>query len=156
MRMDTPQHPLEILDHPVESMLKCRPPADQDIVMPRAHCSGLDLPHDFTQAPANPVSLDRRTDLTRHSEADAHGSAIPPLANLQHEGGCGCLGSACGSQEIPAVPQSLHGDAGLPRETHALSRLRPRERRAATTLRPPLVAMRARKPCRRLRTSLLG
>jgi len=38
----------------------------------------------------------------------------------------------------------------------ALSRLRPRARRAATTLRPPLVAMRARKPWRRLRTRLLG
>src|SRR6185437_457604 len=39
---------------------------------------------------------------------------------------------------------------------HALRRLRPWERRAATTLRPPLVAIRARKPWRRLRTSLLG
>jgi hypothetical protein len=38
----------------------------------------------------------------------------------------------------------------------AESRLRPRARRAAMTLRPPFVAMRARKPCRRLRTSLLG
>jgi len=38
----------------------------------------------------------------------------------------------------------------------AESRLRPRERRAAMTLRPPFVAMRVRKPCRRLRTSLLG
>jgi hypothetical protein len=35
-------------------------------------------------------------------------------------------------------------------------RLRPRARRAAITLRPPTVAMRARKPCRRLRTILLG
>jgi hypothetical protein len=39
---------------------------------------------------------------------------------------------------------------------HALSRLRPRARRAAITLRPPFFAMRARKPWRRLRTSLLG
>ena len=38
----------------------------------------------------------------------------------------------------------------------ALSRLRPRERRAAKTLRPPLVAIRVRKPWRRLRTNLLG
>lgn len=35
-------------------------------------------------------------------------------------------------------------------------RLRPRALRAAITLRPPTVAMRARKPWRRLRTSLLG
>ena len=38
----------------------------------------------------------------------------------------------------------------------AVSFLRPRARRALITLRPPVVAMRARKPCRRLRTSLLG
>ena len=35
-------------------------------------------------------------------------------------------------------------------------RLRPRARRAFRTLRPPTVSMRARNPCRRLRTSLLG
>ena len=39
---------------------------------------------------------------------------------------------------------------------YALSRLRPRARRAAITLRPPAVAMRERNPWRRLRTSLLG
>ena len=35
-------------------------------------------------------------------------------------------------------------------------RLRPRARRRAMTLRPPVVAMRERKPCRRLRTSFEG
>ena len=39
---------------------------------------------------------------------------------------------------------------------HADRRLRPLARRRATTLRPPVVAIRLRKPCRRLRTSLLG
>jgi hypothetical protein len=34
--------------------------------------------------------------------------------------------------------------------------LRPRARRAASTLRPPTVAVRARKPWRRARTSRLG
>jgi hypothetical protein len=34
--------------------------------------------------------------------------------------------------------------------------LRPFARRAASTRRPATVAIRARKPCRRLRTSLLG
>jgi hypothetical protein len=41
-------------------------------------------------------------------------------------------------------------------DCQALRRLRPCARRAAMPLRPPLVAMRARKPCRRLSTSLLG
>jgi hypothetical protein len=39
---------------------------------------------------------------------------------------------------------------------HADSRLRPRTRRVAIILRPPTVAIRARNPCRRLRTILLG
>lgn len=38
----------------------------------------------------------------------------------------------------------------------ALRRARPLARRALRTLRPPLVAMRARNPCTRLRLSLLG
>jgi hypothetical protein len=42
------------------------------------------------------------------------------------------------------------------RINQAESFLRPRARRAASTLRPPTVAERARKPWRRLRTSLLG
>ena len=41
-------------------------------------------------------------------------------------------------------------------QRQAESRLRPIARRFDSTLRPPTVAVRARKPCRRLRTSLLG
>jgi hypothetical protein len=41
-------------------------------------------------------------------------------------------------------------------DLQADKRLRPRARRAAMTLRPPTVAIRARNPCRRLRTILLG
>jgi hypothetical protein len=57
-----------------------------------------------------------------------------------------------------SVPTGRYRSGGLTGEAgvQALSRLRPRARRAAITLRPPLVAMRARKPCRRFRTSLLG
>ena len=47
------------------------------------------------------------------------------------------------------------GEQGAKR-AQADSRLRPFARRAASTRRPATVDMRARKPCRRLRTSLLG
>jgi hypothetical protein len=40
--------------------------------------------------------------------------------------------------------------------TQALRRARPFDRRALRILRPPLVLIRARKPCTRLRLSLLG
>ena len=46
--------------------------------------------------------------------------------------------------------------AGRRPSDQAESFLRPRARRAFSTLRPPTVSIRARKPCRRLRTSLLG
>jgi len=48
------------------------------------------------------------------------------------------------------------GADALFRNFHAESRVRPRARRLAITLRPPALAIRARNPCRRLRTSLLG
>ena len=56
--------------------------------------------------------------------------------------------------EIPRTGQAvpaLHGPSA-----QAERRLRPLRRRLAITLRPPTVAIRDRKPCRRLRTSLLG
>ena len=65
------------------------------------------------------------------------------------------LAAAKGAR-VPAGPFMLQvrkrGDAAR----QADSRLRPRARRALSTLRPPFVARRARKPWRRLRTSLLG
>ena len=44
-----------------------------------------------------------------------------------------------------AVPLHRYAQAGAARG-HALSRLRPRARRALSTLRPPVVAIRVRKP----------
>ena len=49
-----------------------------------------------------------------------------------------------GASSLPLIYLTRNDPARLPDQ--ALSRLRPRRRRAATTLRPPLVAMRARKP----------
>ena len=75
-------------------------------------------------------------------------TAIVSLAPLQHESGGRHPGCARGGQEVGALPEPLHEDAAgrAAARIQALSRLRPRARRAATTLRPPLVAMRARKP----------
>jgi hypothetical protein len=56
----------------------------------------------------------------------------------------------------PALVEAMASMQGRPGVYQALRLLRPRARRAAMTLRPPLVAMRERNPWRRLRTSLLG
>ena len=50
------------------------------------------------------------------------------------------------TQPIPSAPPGTAMPQTQPGGAQALSRLRPRARRAASTLRPPLVAMRARKP----------
>ena len=61
---------------------------------------------------------------------------------------------------VPEYGVRVAGPAGEPAGGHerdqADRRLRPRARRAAITFWPPFVAMRARNPWRRLRTSLLG
>jgi len=59
-------------------------------------------------------------------------------------------------QEFRTPAQPLHAEHARRRKPQADSRLRPRARRAESTLRPPVVAIRVRKPWRRLRTSLLG
>ena len=64
--------------------------------------------------------------------------------------------------EIPALAQDRHrrdrpfGRRLSRHEVQALSFLRPWARRLRMTLRPPAVAMRARKPWRRARTSFEG
>jgi hypothetical protein len=105
-------------------------------------------PHDIPQAAANPIPFDRVADLLRHGKANPRWSVIDPLARLQHERGSGGLDAGRRSQKIRPLPQSFHGNnaCGSGARRQAESRLRPRERRAESTLRPPLVAMRVRKP----------
>src|SRR4029453_10746737 len=99
------------------------------------------------EAPLHPVADHRIADLLRHSEADAHRRVvIAARADEQDEAGHGGALAAVGGQKSRAFGGRDWG----------VSFLRPRARRAFSTLRPPTVAMRARNPCRRLRTRLLG
>ena len=61
-----------------------------------------------------------------------------------------------GLRSAPDCVIDPRNESAPPRKPYALSFLRPCARRRARTLRPPLVAMRVRKPWRRLRTNLLG
>jgi len=90
----------------------------------------------------NPI---RAGPLSRRSRACSTKAFVDTLA-----------AAAAARKSALCLNRSMETRAPLPAPIHALSRLRPRARRAATTLRPPLVAILARKPCRRLRTSLLG
>jgi len=111
----------------------------------------------FADLPLDPVAPDRlRCHARRHADPEAGAQKIvrgdAHLKNVIAESAS--LPECCSEFFSPgdaarpgeAVPDAIQGD----------SRARPFARRALSTARPPLVLMRARKPCVRLRLSLLG
>jgi hypothetical protein len=129
------------------------------------------------QAALHAVALDRAAGLARGGEAEARrlraGVVLGAAAGLKGEGRRMAASALGGRLKIGAAnePADAAGDLvggaarirrasvrtrRLARRAQADRRLRPRARRAFSTLRPPTVAMRARKPWRRLRTSLEG
>src|SRR5690606_5753841 len=89
---------------------------------------------------------------------DGHPVALAEPAvgvRQQHEAGARDAQPAVGGKEVGAVLEDRDGGKSLAR-AQAQRVLRPRLRRARRILRPPGVALRAKKPCRRARTRLLG
>jgi hypothetical protein len=142
------QRRIEILPHLAERRCERRPPANQHIIMTAVHAAARRQPHDLAQPAPHPVALHRIADLPRHRKADPRRTVPGAAARLYHKGADGRPQPLRRSEKIGAAGQPLHGNAGsaVAAIDHALSRLRPRERRAASTLRPPVVAMRLRKP----------
>lgn len=135
---------------------------NQDVVPARAPGIRQNLSSGGAQPALGAVARHGVADLARagDAEADDFGRRLGGTAALalkQKTGGAVSPGT-CGADEIGAPGEPAEG--GRRRRSlassQAQSTLRPRARRAFSTLRPPLVAMRARKPCRRLRTRLLG
>ena len=103
------------------------------------------------------VALGRVPDALRHREAEVQtfrGAAVadlvggPPTPLRRDPVGMEAPAGR-GREEIGAPPQPTHGDRAVGHgagRTQAERRLRPWARRAAITLRPPAVAIRARKP----------
>jgi hypothetical protein len=115
----------------------------------------------LAQPPPDAVALDRVAGLACDRDAEAgslSGFGLQALSRDQREGRAGNAPCLAQRKEILALAQPLRRAPNrcLLRRVQADRRLRPRARRAASTLRPPLVDMRERKPWRRLRTSLLG
>ena len=122
-------------------------PADQHVIVAGKPMLGQHLTRQATKTPLHPVADDGVSDFLRHGDADSHGVvAIAAIARLQDESRHRCAFAAVRREIIAALGQS----------NQALSFLRPRARRARITLRPAAVAIRAKKPCRRARTRLLG
>jgi len=146
--MDAPQRAFELLRHPGERQIQCRSPSDQHIIMPGTKPVFGQQPNNLPQSPADPITLDGISDLFRDRKAESCRACVTAVACLQHER-CGRrLGPGRRGQKVRPLPQSFHESkarGGFGRR-QADSRLRPRPRRADRTLRPPFVAMRARKP----------
>src|SRR3546814_14622167 len=93
------------------------------------------------------VGENRRADLLGDGDAKTNGRvAIIAGTNKKHETGHRHALSGVGRQKVAPLSDLPQAD----------SFLRPLARRAASTLRPPTVAERERKPWRRFRTSRLG
>src|SRR5829696_8090376 len=108
---------------------------------------GQDIARERPEAPLHAVADDGAADLLGDGDPEPdRGVAVVARADEEDEAGHGRAAAAIGGQEV--------GSAGEGAQAERV--LRPRARRAARTLRPPTVAVRARKPCRRLRTRLLG
>ncbi len=109
-------------------------------------------PDDLAQAAPHPVALDGMAHLSRHGEPNRTAPCSAPQAPA-HESLARRPRTARHSSKIASA--SSRSTNNKRRFRSPLSHLRPRTRRAATTSSPAVVAMRARDPCRRLRTNLL-
>src|SRR3954471_4688104 len=113
---------------------------------------GQQLAGERPEAPLHPVAHHRAADLLGDGDSEPHVDIlVAAVADEQDEAGHGGAAAAIRRQEIGAAGENRVGLAA-----QADSVLPPRARRSASTLRPPTVAVRARKPWRRLRTRLLG
>ena len=65
-------------------------------------------PHDFPQAAAHAVALDRSAHLFRHGEAEPDRTAIAARTLLQHEARRRCLGAGGGGEKLLAALKSFH------------------------------------------------
>jgi hypothetical protein len=128
-------------------------------------------PHRFTHAAPRPVPDDGRTDLPGSGKACTGGvSGLRPAAGLHDQELSALAEAVCDEGEFATGAQALDGEKGLIGgfvrgvaglvarwgRYQAETRLRPLARRRASTFWPFLVAMRERKPWRRLRFRLLG
>ncbi len=150
-------------------------PGQDYIIMRGAGGKRIDPAQGFLEATADPIAQGRAAELFGHGDAKAWSGVVLARLWLQSDLKDKALGvkapafgrrdelgpageplwrpRALSAASVPAARRRLRRTEDA---AQAESRLRPRARRAAITLRPPTVAMRARNPCRRLRTSLLG
>jgi hypothetical protein len=173
-RMDAVERRSEVTLHDIECGPERRRPSHQHIIVAGAKRCGRGDADQFAEAPPHAVAFHGIADLLGDREPNPRRSGLGTPVRLEDEGArrraCASCGSLGGGPKVTPAFQPLHetdirivlnrnGDPRPDRaalSAQALNFFRPRARRAAKTLRPPLLAMRVRKPWRRLRTNLLG
>jgi hypothetical protein len=126
-------------------------PADQDVIGISHAMRRQKVAQQFAEAPLHAVADDGIADSFGHGDAVAQTrAAVGP--GEQNEAGAGDAKAAVGGEKVRAARQDRRLDRAIrsraiwSRIVQAESFLRPRARRARSTLRPPGVAVRARKP----------
>lgn len=154
----------EIADQTCKGPRQRRHPRDQNIV---AACQPIKGKHAVCrgfQPSARPVARNGIADLPARRKSDPYRAmGFGWHTTFQNQSCRSVPDAARGAEKLlpPFQPPETGFSARRRRACagdvrQAESRLRPWARRRDSTLRPPAVAIRARKPCRRLRTILLG
>ena len=134
-------------------------PADQHVVPAVAAELRHDGPRGCPQAPLGAVARHGVADLLRAGEADPdplRGLLRAAEPTLDGQPGPRLPARPRRGEEVGAAKERADRRRTAGQPAQADSRLRPSRRRRLRITRPALVAIRARKPWRRLRTRLLG
>lgn len=162
--------PREALCHvvakPIEGTCQRCQPCDDHIIVTWCGLAGEHSPSRLTKTATRTVAGHGFTNPPARRKPQTHLVARAwPGASLDHE--CRrhpALAGGGDREELGTPFQADYARSRPPRlgagtvlaDAQLDRRFRPLARRRAITRRPPTVAMRARKPCRRLRTMLLG
>ena len=162
--LDAAERGFQISDKSRERPMGCTLPCDQHVIGGRFAAIGQDFGRYLPQSPLRSISDYSITDFSARGVPDPDvgeaAALLRSLRRLQHQTRSRRAAAGSGdAHEIGAtleLSETITGIFCVAWPPHADKRLRPFARRAASTRRPATVAIRARKPCRRLRTSLLG
>jgi hypothetical protein len=151
---------VKLLFQPLERQAKRGLAADQHVIMTLRERKGGLKPDGLLEPSPGTIADNGATDLAGQREADPRGCVL--IRSGIHLNGEGLsveptpfgdaekVAAALQSTGLNGLVSLRHPSSPTPRmrlaRPQAERRLRPRARRAAITLRPPTVAMRARKP----------
>jgi len=132
-----------------------RPGGHEDIQAGGRAPSGESEAKRLADPPASPIPSDRATNGPRRHDRESRLQAICAEQAGGERGPLERSAVAAERRYVAGAPQA-RGTRHVLLDQTTMMRLRPRARRADRTFRPPVVFMRARKPCTRARRRVFG